>query len=64
MNIVKTSTHFLVKYVNNSSVHPIINEYRTTSNLTDVSNYSDSFANYFLISNCTVHSKLPQLVVL
>ena len=38
--------------------------YRTNSNLTDVSNYSDNFVNYFLTSNCTVHSKILELVVL
>ena len=38
--------------------------YHTTSNLTDVSNYSDSFPNYFLTSKCTVHSKFLELVVL
>ena len=38
--------------------------YRTTSNLTDVSNYSDSFANYFLTSNCTIHLKFVGLVIL
>ena len=35
----------------------------TGSNLTDVSNYSDNFANYFLNSNCTIHSKLLQWLV-
>ena len=35
--------------------------YRTTFNLTDVSNYSDSFSNYFLTSNSTVHSKFLEL---
>ena len=28
--------------------------YCTTSNLTDVSNYLDSFANYFLTTNCNI----------
>ena len=39
-------------------------EYRTTPNLTDFSNYSDSFANYFLTSNRTVHLKFLEWVTL
>ena len=35
-----------------------------TVNLTDVSNYSGSFPNYFLTSNCTIHSKFLELVIL
>ena len=31
------------------------NVYRITSNLTDVSNYSNSVMDYFLTSNLTVH---------
>ena len=38
--------------------------YCTTSNITDVSNYLDSFVNYFLTSNCTVDSKILELVIL
>ena len=38
--------------------------YRTTSNLTDISNYLDSFANYFLTSNSTIHLKFLEWVTL
>ena len=35
-------------------LNSLFSTYRT---LMDVSNYSESFANYFLTSNCIVHSK-------
>ena len=35
--------------------------YHTTSNLTDVSNYSDIFSNYLFTSNYTVHLNILNL---
>ena len=51
---------FLLKSGNNFEILC----YHPTSNLIDVSNHSDNFANNFLNSNCTVHSKLLEWLVL
>ena len=65
MNEIGTSVDFayckrrsfvFVCLVEGNYIHALrLNAYRSTSNLTDIPNYSDSIMNYFLTSNLIVH---------